>query len=265
MHRQTSATDTTTTRVYIYGSCVTRDGVDFWEQYGMELVGYTARQSLISVSQPARRDLFDTSQIASSFQRRMAEADIAGNVGDQLVAKADSYDLVLWDLTDERLGVVEVPEGGVVSRVVPYEKGIYLGEGRLGVPTRLGDAAHSRRWRDAASRFVARLNEAGVADRIVVNATPWAEHDESGAVLSSGVPAPKIFNDLMVDYYGYLRSLGLRVAEVDASRAIARVDHKWGLAPFHYVDDTYRASIESALRAAGLKFSPDHPTPKEDQ
>lgn len=35
-------------RVFIYGGCTSRDAVDHYEDFGLELQSYIARQSLIS-------------------------------------------------------------------------------------------------------------------------------------------------------------------------------------------------------------------------
>lgn len=232
-------------RVFIYGSCVTRDGVEYWPEYGLEMTGYIARQSLISATAPARPSDFNTAAIASPFQKRMADGDIVGNVIGKLTVDPDAYDIVLWDITDERLGVYRVPSGGYVSRVVDYETGIYRGTEKLGGPLRVGSAAHRELWLLALDTFVERLELAGVRDRVILNAIPWATKDEDGRDTSSQNIDPHTFNVLLQDYSAEVEARGIRVGHPDPARVLQANTHKWGTAPFHYAPDAYHASLEA--------------------
>lgn len=232
-------------RVFIYGSCVTRDGVDQWDDYGLELATYVARQSLISAVSPATPQYFNTSQIASPFQKRMADGDIRGDVIAKLTADANSYDLILWDITDERLGVYGVPSGGYVSRVVDYSKGIYGGQERLRGPIRLGTPEHRALWMRSLEQFANRLEKAQIADRLILNALPWAMTDEAGRPGGSSTADPEAFNAVLDDYSAAAQAYGIRVARTDPRRVVQAHEHQWGPAPFHYTPDTYRASLEA--------------------
>jgi len=232
-------------RVWIYGSCVTRDGVDFWSEYALEMAGYTARQSLISTTAPADPRDFDTSAIPSAFQRRMAEGDIVGDVVKKLVANADSYDAIVWDVTDERLGVYRIPSGGYVSRVVDYSNGIYRGARPLSTPIRIGSSDHKRLWESALTVFLNDLEAAGVRDRLILNALPWATHDEGGRSTTGHPSNPILFNSVLTEYADLAERRGVRVARTDPARVVQADEHQWGSAPFHYTPDTYHASLEA--------------------
>lgn len=54
-------------KVFIYDSCVTRDAVPQFQNFGLEMVGYVARQSLISAFSKADISKFDLRKISSSF------------------------------------------------------------------------------------------------------------------------------------------------------------------------------------------------------
>lgn len=224
---------------------MTRDGVEYWGDYGLELGWYVARQSLISAVNPADLALFDTSRIASEFQRRMAVNDIAGDLCETIIAARDTLGLILWDLTDERFGVNRVPAGGFVTRVVHYEDGVYQGDEPLERPTTLGASDHLALWKSAADVFLGRLEESRLLDRLIVNATPWALADENGED-PAGSPgtAPQRHNAAIKPCYEYLESRGVRLIRPPIERVVARVDHQWGRAPFHYVPDTYHAALE---------------------
>lgn len=241
-------------RVFIYGSCVTRDSVPSWTPYDWDLVGYVARQSLLSVDRPAPRRLFDLKGISSAFQRRMAEGDILGNLWERVRAAAP-IDLFIWDLTDERSGVRWAPSEGVVTNVIPYSSGLFVGPGRLEPPLALGTPAHREKWALAAKRFVERAKAAGLVDRMVVNGTPWASADENGAAVShSGLTADE-FNGRIVEYYDILSSLGFRIATPSTGHVTALSDHQWGAAPFHFAPHTYEQATK-AIHALHQEVEP---------
>lgn len=92
-------------RVFIYGGCTSRDAVDQYADYGLQLHSYIARQSLISAYRPADPALFDTRGVEGTFLRRMLAGDIVGTLPKHLDENAAEIDLVVWDLMIERVGV----------------------------------------------------------------------------------------------------------------------------------------------------------------
>ena len=97
----------------IYGSCVSRDafpllGSDF------KLLSYVARQSMISaISKPTT--LLEGSDLASAFQNRSLAGDIRSNLLQMVRRHAADIDVLVIDLTDERLGVIQLPDGAHVT------------------------------------------------------------------------------------------------------------------------------------------------------
>lgn len=234
-----------TRRTYIYGSCVTRDGVPQWADYDLEFSGYIARQSLISTGHPAPLKDFATQEVASSFQRRMAESDIRGDAVDKLVALRGQVDLIIWDLTDERLGVSDVPNGGRVTRSLPRDA--YRGPGALAAPLTLGSPEHLSAWSVALDSMLAQLASASMQELLVVNATPWALRDELGSDVESRLFNDQDFNSAIEPYYQLLDSAGVKIARPDAADILSRSDHQWGRAAFHYTADSYAAALEKIV------------------
>lgn len=241
-------------QTFIYGSCVTRDGVDIaWESRGLHLSGYVARQSLISATSPADASKFRLDSVSSPFQKRMIAGDLSGNLFDQLRARQGAVDLLLWDLTDERLGIQTVPGGGGhVTRVVNYSKGIWQGHEPLGTPVTLGAPKHWDLWRVAADQMAAFLEKNGLLKRTAVNATPWATETDAGERVSYEPMPPEKFNETMLSHYEYLGELGFKVVRPDQATVIARTDHKWGLAPFHYINEVYSNLLDHVLQEINL-------------
>src|SRR5699024_11196696 len=79
-------------RVAVYGSCVARDSVDLAGHGRLTVTDYVARQSLISAGQDASERFPTGAQVTSRFQRRMMQADFAGDLDGRLAAVAPSID-----------------------------------------------------------------------------------------------------------------------------------------------------------------------------
>ncbi len=229
-------------KIFIYGSCVTRDGVEWWPEYGFELDGYVARQSLISSqSEASFKDFdFDFAGIGSDFQRRMAKGDLGGNLVDQI--RAHSASVIIWDLCDERNGVHRFASGRFKTRNVLYKnakaQGAIIGFGR---------DEHFALWRDALDAFLPQLEHV----RIIVNATPWAIQNDRGRPVNSDDAKAVAFNKSAERYLDELESRGLEIIRVPQEEAIALSSHKWGEAPFHYVDETYHVFLRQLKQLLG--------------
>lgn len=231
-------------KVFIYGSCATRDAVPWFPVHNFELGGYVARQSLISAFRPAPVEEFDVSGVSSNFQRRMILGDARGSLRFEL--QKNEPDMIFWDLCDERLGVNRVQNGGFVTHLRDHvREGIHPGP--LGDVIPFGNSEHFDLWNHGLNELVTVLARQGLADRIILNATPWAIRDDAGNDMGN---RPRRFNADSTRYIEAARGAGVRIADVPPELAIARTDHKWGRAPYHYVNDTYLAQLEAIVAAA---------------
>lgn len=235
------------TRVFIYGSCVTRDSEPWFEEYGLEMVGYVARQSVISAFRKSNVSEYDLTGIASSFQRRMFAGDITGNL--RFEVQRSKADVVFWDICDERLGVKKVRSGGMVTHSIDYvEAGAHPGP--FGSIIRFGDDEHFALWERALEEMLAALARYGLADKLYLNATPWAVEDEFGNDRNGQKKLANIFNTASERYLDAARRKGVHIVTIPQESAISRTDsHKWGPAPFHYTEATYRRMLEELTGA----------------
>lgn len=234
-----------TLRVFIYGSCVTRDAVEFWDPEQFEMSGYVARQSLISAMAPASDvEGFRLSQIDSSFQRRMMRGDIESSLLSTLESTKDDYDVLLWDLTDERNGVQQLPDGGWITRLRNFQKE-QLVRGKLGAILTPAEGEHSKMWNRALDSFLSSLDSIGVLDRLVLNDTRWATADDAGVPFSD---QETFLNPHLARMSRSIQAAGVPAAAPDPASVVASTNHKWDRAPFHYVEATYH-SMTSSVQA----------------
>lgn len=233
-------------RVFIYGSCTSRDAVHFYGDYGLELCQYVARQSLISAFRPSDISDFVIPEDQPSFQKRMFDWDIRGLLPRKLREAASKTDVVIWDLTDERLGVWKVASGGMVTRnnnVATRNSSILDGHYAFGTE------AHMRQWRWALGRFVALLDDLELRKKIILNATPWALRDVQGRpFVSESSIDPVWFNQAMEQYLELVEQHGISVARVPVEHVRSDPNHKWGPAYFHYAQETYQAQLREIVK-----------------
>lgn len=235
------------TRVFIYGSCVTRDSEPWFRDFGFEMVGYAARQSLISAFRKAEINEYDLSPIESSFQQRMTKGDIASSLRFD-IQKAQP-DIVIWDICDERLGVKKAKSGGMITDARDHvAEGIHPGP--FGPTLSFGEDEHFELWKMALGEFLKVLDRYGLTGRLYLNATPWAVEDEFGQNHNGQADTAVKFNHKAERYLDYAWQAGVNVVPTAQSEAISRTDgHKWGPAPFHYVDGTYLSMLTNLSKA----------------
>ncbi|WP_408608555.1 DUF6270 domain-containing protein [Actinomyces viscosus] len=229
-----------TGRVTVYGSCVARDVAGEMEKRGWSVERYIARQSLISAGRPADAGDLNLSLLTSPFARRSFLSDMVGNLEAQLTAVAACTDLLLWDLTDERLGVLETAPGAFLTRSTEaLTAGLY--EGLTARFLELGTAEHLHLWRPALLHFRGLLERLDLTSRTVLINVPWATRTTSGesTVPSWGQTAMEA-NWVMTRYLDLVRQeTDVRVLNVPDELVVADNAHHWGSAPFHYVGTVY--------------------------
>lgn len=239
------------TKIFIYGSCTTRDSVEFWPE-NLELQGYVARQSLVSTAAGGSTAGFNLQRIKSTFQKRMIKHDLNGAATEQIQEAIESGAYVVWDLTDERNGFVELVDGRICSVVAINHKELRCSVESRKI-TKMVDPDFLQEWKKAADYLSEVLGEK--KKKVLVNHTPWAENFENGdPVPHSEVPTP-IFNELLKEMTGYLEGLGFSLVELKSDEVKSSLDHKWGPAPFHYHDETYRIMISRIKAVIDAKES----------
>lgn len=231
----------TSTRVFIYGSCVSRDTFEHLDPEQFSLVHYVARQSALSATtRPV--ELMAPPSAASRFQQRMLEGDFRSTLRPLLQQHANETDVLLVDLTDERLGVYLLPDGTVVTRSVELiESGA---EQSLPAGThyvQFGTQQHFEFWSGAIQALGDTIRQTMPHASVALLNVPWAEWSESGAPTpdSFGVTAAQA--NPVFDSYAEIagEALGAHVITLDPADVVSGPHHPWGDAPFHYAERVY--------------------------
>lgn len=223
-------------RVFICGSCVSRDAFEFAGPE-LHLAGYIARSSLASAFDehvPDARLHENLARIPSAFQRRMVGWDLKRSAAD--VIDTANWDIVLLDLIDERFSLLQI-DGALVTM-----SGEFMKTGIRGDPERLiasGSEAHVTAWKRGFARF---LDTVG-AEQVVVNKVFWATHDNFGEPLERQEWISHNNATLARMYDHIERVARLRVIAYPDSLLVAEREHKWGVSPFHYTRAMYMHTL----------------------
>ncbi|WP_157438957.1 DUF6270 domain-containing protein [Aestuariimicrobium kwangyangense] len=237
-------------KIFVYGSCVSRDTFAYFDSTVFTLSNYVARQSLVSAFAPAGDPLIDPAKLSSSFQRRMLEWDAESALPRLLSQRAPEVDLLLWDLTDERLGVWLYDDGHVTTSSVDIAP--HLPDGlvnRRRIP--FGTDEHFSLFRAALHQWRSLLEQCGVLHKAVLLAPPWATQTlPVGVAVEGRGPTAEEANRVMPRYLDLIEEVtGVPVVGRGLSDVRSPTAHRWGVAPFHYDEATH---VELARAVLGL-------------
>lgn len=243
---------TGTIRTTIYGSCVSRDTVE-WMRDRIELRDYVARQSLISAVAEPWSNISEVG-LTSAFQSRSLLGDLHKSLLPRLAKSAPESDVVLLDLVDERLGVYMQPDGTAATYSFELSRSSVYDTVRSGGHLlRFGTDEHFLAWRRGVWHLKKHLQQLDAWERVLLLAPAWATHDDQGHELppwrSHEIAA---INHMQHRYVDYLDNAGATVVRLAPEDCLANSSHRWGCQPYHYVDSVY-----DALGAAVLDFSAD--------
>lgn len=241
------------TRVFIYGSCVSRDTFEHLDPEQFELVEYVARQSVLSATtRPV--DSMAPPALESRFQQRMVTGDFQSSLRPLLAQHAAEIDVLLVDLTDERLGVYLLPDGTVLTRSVELiESGAEQSLPQGARHVAFGTQQHYEYWSGAIRALGDSIRQTAPRAAVALLDIPWAEWSESGQQTpdSFGISAAQA-NPVFRSYVEVaVQALGAHLISLDPTEVISGLHHPWGDAPFHYAEKVYLEVVRRLTGAEG--------------
>ncbi|WP_402374270.1 DUF6270 domain-containing protein [Isoptericola rhizosphaerae] len=252
-------------RVFIHGSCVSRDLLSLLPPEEFALTFYSPRQSIIPLLGhiTGLDEQLDKTRLTSRFQRRAITGTLHADLIQQLQHHHRETDLVLWDITDERLGVYEKSGRYMTRTLEAISTGLdsTLASTARHIP--FGTDEHFELWASALQKWERSLTRSRLADRVVLLAPRWASR------LDDGTPTPSSFGTHAADhnllarrYYELARATmaGARIIG-DGIDTRSAPDHRWGPAPFHFNGET-NASLGDVLHELVYDHSTQFPPPR---
>ncbi len=217
-------------KIAIHGSCVTRDFAEFC---GWEVLHYQARSSMCSkTGLKTEYDENFLENIPSKFQRRMVQWDLESRS-----FSANNADAIIIDLIDERFDVFT--HGNTIStRSQAYHKSNVLStiQGHKKRVER-GSEEHFQLFEKGVKNFAEYIDAP-----VILHNARWAitylEHGEKKQF------ERELFhkeNNHLLDKQTQILLENIPFTSIVSAPKLQVADrnHKWGLAPFHYIPEYY--------------------------
>lgn len=225
--------------ILIFGSCVSRDAVEFFPAGHVNLVGYYARSSFASLVSAPNVNTDIIRNIPSKFQARVVKADMDKSFWHFLSSAV--FDVLLVDLIDERFHIDVFADGSVHTVSADYIralKGLDLSAKRI---NRHADKKFNL-WKLGFDKLISFLQDSKQLEKLKVNKVYWSALCDEGKLL---VNYDKQFiddaNRFLNRMYSYIENrLGADVfIQHNENCFVADSKHKWGIEPFHYTSPLY--------------------------
>jgi hypothetical protein len=214
--------------LHIFGSCVSRDAVEFAQ--GVRVGKYLARQSVVSaVADRPSQETLDGLQFKEGthpFNRRMVEGDFRKTSLGELAAQ-DPAAVVVFDLIDERMPLGVTHCGALVTYSQPAAG---CSNARTLIQRLI--PAYSDEHRDLFRKAIPVFAERIGPRPVVIHRALYAPGDWDF----------ERANRVLGEFYGLAAKFmkSATVVEVEPQHRVSSASHKWGFAPYHYVDAYYR-------------------------
>lgn len=226
-------------KVFIWGSCVSRDCFNYPSSSSFDLVKYHARCSCVSaMSKPVSLIGINLDKLSSKFKRQA----IIDDFNKQLIKdlKTIEFDILLIDFIDERFSLKINNQGNIITISAELqETGFVSLDGKI---VHIGDEEKFYLWNKSWNKFIDFCKKNNIKDKIVINCARWANYMENGEIISSFTQKyidknnkflEKIYNVIKEDIPEY------RCIRYSDEEVIANSKHRWGISPFHYIDTFY--------------------------
>jgi len=229
-----------TGRVFIFGSCVTRDAFEIVPN-SYKLVGYIARSSFASAFEhvpfASSVDFIDPDKrISSSWQREMVRIDVMKEAEQRLCRACSENDVILVDFIDERFDLFSIGKGRATG------SSAFASVFNTSIASRIssGSDEHFELWRSGFERFLKVAQKLKCA--VIVNAVRVSHSSETAILFDESLVQRQ--NERLSRFYKEAELGGYCRVFYNPGTALCDPNHKWGAAPFHYTTRYYEHFID---------------------
>ena len=229
--------------INIFGSCVTRDVVEF--AAGLTVGKYCARQSVVSaVANRPMQETIDALQFVEGthpFHQRCVQEDFDKTTLNEL-GKRSSDEVAIVDFIEERTPLGVTPCNTIISLSQAATK---FSNARPLITRTISPYSeeHIDLFGNAIRDFSMRLNGRPViVHRSLYSPGDW-EFERANRVLDQ--------------FYTQAIPLLQPIAVVESAPElrISGTNHKWGLAPYHYIDEYYKDIVRQISEQTGMALA----------
>ena len=236
-------------QISIFGSCVTRDILEYDTQKKLKLETYIARQSIVSaMSKPVEINK-DYIRLESNFKKEVIYNDFMKN--NINLFEKDKSKFLLIDLIDERFKLAKVNNG---ESLVTYSSEL-IESGYLENPILIDKKKclfNKRKYqidnmslKKYIQRFADRILEIYDMECIIIHKCIMKDkyinlQGETVRFDKNYLMHNRKINDVLDYMYDYLQLYLSKAKVIDITDSyLADENHKWGLAPMHYQREYY--------------------------
>lgn len=240
-------------KVFIQGSCVTRDSFEYNLDKKFEIIHYGARSSIASLCFSSIKKPFDLSKLQSNFQKKMLEDDHNRNLFQYILEK--NFDLFIMDFIDERGGLININNLGYVTNLAELKSsGVTDTADSIEIIEPYSNY-HKRLFFAGFNRIYNELKKINKENSCIINKVFWATRNEKDEYVTPTIDHIIKANDFLEDIYSHISKHYPKIQFIEYSNKniIANSNHKWGMSPFHYVDGFYLETLERIDNIYALK------------
>ena len=225
-------------KIYIAGSCVTRDAFTPDTKSDFEVVNYYARYSLARLLYPeVKLNLSDASfekKVSSPFQRKLLKNEFSNNLIDSL--SETEFDYLVIDCVDERFGLIYYNHSGYVTNSDELRNAqLFNHKTALKIPC--NSMEFFEFWRNGLKRIIGTVN----TEKIIINNVYWTNKLNNGNNISTNGNV-KYHNEMVSNLYRIAKEEGIpeqNFVNYPDNIFVGDLNHRWGPSPFHYVKEVY--------------------------
>lgn len=230
-----------THRVDVWGSCVSRDSLEFSDS--IKIGKYCARSSIISaVAPPAAMDTINKLELKKDirpFHRRVIDEDLHKTALQAL----DGKNILIVDFMEERVPVGLTLCGTYITYSRVLNKYSSNGKQLLQRMIQPYSDEHIELFLEAIDRFAQKIGDKHVFIHKALYAKTNREFKKENEILS-------LYYEKAAQAFSKST-----VIEVDAAFRISNPGHRWGAAPYHYIDEYYRQFLKELSQKSGMRIS----------
>ena len=231
--------------INIFGSCVSRDLLEFEQERNFSLSCYTARSSVISTVSEALLVKEEDLEIASKFQKKQVYKDLTKSVWEEMREKPSDY--LLIDFIDERFQIGKM-DNSYFTLSNEFVLSHYL-ENQYKVLER--EEVEGQYYLDGKSlysfldEFIQKVITQYSPEKVILHKAKHVNKyiDKKGRVKKFSkvyLQYNQKINKLLDDMYDYVEEKLSGCVVLDFSeKYYADENHKWGLSTMHYERDYY--------------------------
>lgn len=243
--------------ISIFGSCVSRDAIEFDKQgkNKLDLKEYIARQSIVTSIGEAIPCQLEEINLASKFQQRLVYNDLSKQTFHTLQAAKSNYCMI--DLIDERF-----PIGKWKNTLITISNEFRQSNYAEGKELRICDKKliqekntmdyiiDDKRLSWYMDQFIEKLLNIYKGREIILhlayfNDYYYTKDGEKKEFAQNILEVNKRENQLLQYMYEYLKkNVTEAICIKPESSYLAAENHKWGLSPMHYQKEYYLEALE---------------------